>query len=125
LDGKLINYTLTQNKTHYHINIEYIHSIHELTADFKDIGEIPIESTDKEEDTLANIYIITLIISLIVILLLLVVIIRNKGKSNDIGVQELPPEKLSILLDKKHDEGKISDETYYDAKSLLEKYSGD
>jgi hypothetical protein len=124
LDDELINYTLTEDDTYYYIHIEYDHSIHELSASFGDISEVPIVSTGKD-DSLANIYLMTLIIAIIVILLLFGIIIRNKSKRGDIGVQELPPEKLSILLDKKHDEGKISDETYNDAKSLLEKYSGD
>jgi hypothetical protein len=125
LDGELINYTLTEYETFYHIHIEYHHSIHELSASFKDISEKTPHPTGKEEESLANLYIIFLIITLICVLLLSAVIIKNKGKGEEIGVQELPPEKLSILLDKKHDEGKITDETYNDAKSLIEKYSGD
>ncbi len=125
LDGELINYTLTQNETYYHIHIEYIHSVHELTADFNHISEVPSEPTDKVEGFLANIYLLALIIALIIILLLSIVVIRNRGKSEDIGVQELPPEQLLILLEKQHDEGKITDETYDDAKSLLEQYGGD
>jgi hypothetical protein len=125
LDGELINYTLNEDETYYYIHIEYNHSIHELTANFLHISKPPTEPTDKEEGILAYIYLISLIIALIIIVLMSMVIIRTRGKSEDIGIQELPPEKLSILLDKKHAEGKITDETYNDAKSLLEKYRGD
>ncbi|UCE37533.1 MAG: hypothetical protein JSW00_19105 [Thermoplasmata archaeon] len=125
LDGELINYTITENDTYYYIHIEYNHSIHDLSADFSKIVEEPSESEDDEKDLFANIYLIALIIALVIIILLSVVVIRNRGKSEDIGVQELPPDQLSILLDKKHSEGKLSDETYNDAKSLLEKYRSD
>jgi hypothetical protein len=125
LDGELVNYTLTEDDTYYYIHIEYNHSIHELSASFGYTIDYSDHPKTKEEDSLANIYLTSLIIALIVILLQSMVIIRNKGKGEDIGVQELPPEKLSLLLDKQHDEGKISDEAYNDAKSLLEKYSGE
>jgi hypothetical protein len=125
LDGELINYTLTEDETFYYIHIEYNHSVHELTASFLHISKPPSEPAGKQEGISANIYLMSLIIALIIIVLLSIVIIRNRGKSEDIGVQELPPEKLSMLLDKKHAEGKITDETYNDAKSLLEKYRGD
>ncbi len=124
LDGELINYTITEDDTYYYIHIEYNHSIHELSADFSKIVEEPSEPEDDEKGLLANTYLIAFIIAVIIIFLLSI-IIRNRGKSEDIGVQELPPEKLSILLDKKHAEGKITDETYNDAKSLLEKYLND
>jgi N-acetylneuraminic acid mutarotase len=122
LDGDQINYTLTEDETYYYIYIEYDHSVHELSASFDSVIDYSDHPTDEEEGSLDIIYIMSLIIALIVILLLSVVIIRNKGKSDDIGVQELPPDKLSMLLDKKHEEGKISDKTYDDAKSLLEKF---
>jgi N-acetylneuraminic acid mutarotase len=125
LDGELINYTLTEDETYFYIHIDYNHSVHELTANFLHISKPPIEPTGEKEGNLAYIYLISLIIALIVIVLLSIVIIRTRGKSEDIGVQELPPEKLSMLLDKKHAEGKITDKTYDDAKTLLEKYRGD
>jgi hypothetical protein len=125
LDGEMINYTITEDDTYYYIHIEYNHSIHELSADFSKIVEEPREPEADEKGLLANLYLIALIIAVIIILLLSIVVIRNRSESEDIGVQELDPEKLSILLDKKHDEGKITDETYNDAKTLLEKYRGD
>jgi hypothetical protein len=122
LDGELINYTLTEYDTYYYIHIEYNHSIHELSASFETVNVIKGHPTDREEEPLATIYLIYLICALVVILLLSIVIIKNRGNGNRIGVRELSPDTLSLLLDKQHNEGKISDETYKDAKSLLEKY---
>ena len=40
LDGAPIEFTLTQNTTHYFIHIEYTHSTHKLTTSFeKTVGE--------------------------------------------------------------------------------------
>jgi hypothetical protein len=122
LDGELINYTVTEDETYFYIHVEYNHSVHELSAHFGE-SEVIEDPTDGEEEFLAGIYILFLIIALVAVLLLLIIVRHRSG--GDIGVQELPPEQLSALLDKKHDEGKISDETYNDAISLLEKYRGD
>lgn len=116
LDDAIIDFEITQNATYYHIHVEYTHSTHDLTADFGHVSE------EKWQGLLANYYLLALIISFVIILTLLILVIRNRGESEDVGVQELPPERLVVLLDKKHAEGKITDETYNDAKSLLEKY---
>jgi len=44
LDGHLINYTLTENATHYFIHIEYTHSTHELAARFTPVPRIALNS---------------------------------------------------------------------------------
>jgi hypothetical protein len=119
LDGELINYTLTEDDTYYYIHIEYNHSIHELSAIFSQTIEIPDQQPGDEKGLLEHWSFIGMIIALIIIVILLILITRIRGKEEDIGVQELPPEQLLILLEKQHDEGKITDETYEDAKSLL------
>lgn len=116
LDNAIIDFQITQNATYYHIRIEYTHSTHDLTAYFGHISE------EEELGLFANYYLLALIISIVIILTLLILVIRNRGESEDVGVQELPAEQLSILLEKKHAEGKMRAETYDDIKSLLEKY---
>jgi hypothetical protein len=45
-----------------------------------------------------------------------------KSKKEEGGAQELPPEKLDELLEKKKTDGKVSDEAYEDIKVQLKKY---
>ncbi|MCK5560687.1 MAG: hypothetical protein KAJ51_08850, partial [Thermoplasmata archaeon] len=119
-DGNLIKYNLTQNATYYHIHIEYNHSIHELTADFSHISEVSGKPTDEEKVVPYHYYLIALIIIAIIILLILIIGIRMRNENRNIAELELPPEELSKLLDEKYAKGKITDETYNDAKSLLD-----
>ncbi|MDI6916953.1 MAG: PKD domain-containing protein, partial [Thermoplasmatales archaeon] len=44
LDGHLINYTLSQNTTHYFIHIEYTHSTHELAARFTSVTAVALNN---------------------------------------------------------------------------------
>lgn len=120
LDGELINYTLTENASYYHIHIEYNHSVHELIADFSRATEVLIEPETKEKGW--PFYLIALVIIAVIVILILVFVIRNRGAKEDFESQELPPEKLSMMLEKKYAEGRMADETYEDIKSLLEKY---
>jgi hypothetical protein len=122
MDGELINFTFTEDETYYYIHVEYNHSIHELSTHFQE-SEVIEDPMDDEEDSLAVIYLLFLIMAVIAVLLLLKVIVRNK-KSWDIGVQELPPDKLINLLEKKYSDGQMTDKTYEDIKSLLDKYNG-
>lgn len=124
-DGELINFTLTEDDDYYYIHIEYNHSVHELSASFSQITEIPDQPIDSNEKGLFDdLPLLGLIIAIIVIILLLILITRNNNRKDNIGVQELPPEKLAVLLEQKHDDGEMTDETYNDIKTLLEKYNG-
>jgi hypothetical protein len=126
LDGELINYTLTEDDYYYYIHIEYNHSVHELTASFLHISEMPDQPLeDDERGLLEDWSFIGLIIAIIIIVILLILLIGIRSGKEDIGVQELPPEQLFQLLEKQHAEGKITDDTFNDAKSLLEKYGGE
>lgn len=125
LDEEPFDYELTQDSTHYNVHIEYTHSIHELTASFGQSTEIPDQPVETDEKGLLDdLPFIGLIIAIIVIILLLILITRNNNGKDNMGVQELPPEKLVVLLEQKHTDGEMTDETYEDIKSLLEKYNG-
>ncbi|UCG04363.1 MAG: hypothetical protein JSW11_10320, partial [Candidatus Heimdallarchaeota archaeon] len=122
LDGELINYTVTEDDTYYYIHIEYNHSIHELSMEISKITEVPSDGTEDEKGFLADFYQIALIIAVIIILALLILIIKIRNEKENIGLSEVPPERLRNLLEKKYAEGNMTDETYKDIKSLLEKY---
>ncbi len=122
LDGELLNYTLTEDDTYYYIHIEYNHSIHDLVADFSRGVEEPIEPSVKDKDYPA--YLIALTIIAVIVILIFIAALKNRSEKGKFETQELPPEKLSMMLEKKHSEGKMTDETYEDIKSLLEKYRG-
>ena len=47
-----------------------------------------------------------------------------KNKREKEGAQEMSPEKLDALLEKKRADGKVTDKTYEDIKVLLKKYRG-
>jgi hypothetical protein len=117
LDGAVIDYSLTQTATHYHIAVEYTHSTHELTADF---GHIVVPGGISD----IMIYLMAIAAAVITLLVAIAVTKQRKGRES-IRVRELPPEKLSLLLEKKHSEEKMKKETYDDIKSLLKKYSDD
>ncbi len=121
LDGELINYTITENDTYYFIHIEYNHSAHELTADFTRIIDEPIESEDKDGGLPVQYFIILVVVIILTILILLgITRIRNGFRNNEIP--DLPPQELSKILEEKYAEGEMTDKTYNDIKSLLEKY---
>ena len=125
LDGELINYTMTQNKTYYNVHIEYNHSTHEITASFGYIDQTPDPQIVEKKGEIDNSFQIAFIIALITAILLLILLIKTRNGKQGIEIQELPPEKLMILLEKKYEEGDMTDETYKDIKSTLEKYNGD
>jgi hypothetical protein len=125
LDGELINFTITEDDYYYYIHIEYNHSVHELTASFSQEAIIYEEPMDDDEVSIwddRSLY--GLIIAIIAIILLLILITKISNGKGDSGIQELPPEKLVLLLEQKHKNGEMTDETYDDIKSLLEKYNG-
>jgi hypothetical protein len=124
LDGELINYNLTQNDTYYNIHIEYNHSIHELSASFGYITGKPDKPISDGEGLSDNIFQLAFIFAIITVILLLIFLVRTRNGTQKTETQELPPEKLIILLERKYEDGKVSDETYQDIKSLLEKYNG-
>jgi N-acetylneuraminic acid mutarotase len=127
LDNKTLNFTLTQNKSYFFIDVLYTHSTHELTLEFSQKGEKPVEPIpsdpiDDEKDLPTNIYLIILLIVIIIIIIISIVVIQMQKKNGNNITTALPPEKLSILLEKEFTHGKMTDETYTDIKSLLEKY---
>jgi len=61
----------------------------------------------------------------IIALMVSIAVIRKRNERDGIRVQELPPEKLSMLLEKKRSEGKVTKEAYDDIKSLLKKHGND
>lgn len=124
LDGELINYTMTQNETYYNVHIEYNHSTHEITASFGYIDQTPDPQIVEKKGETDNSFQIAFIIALITAILLLILLIKTRNGKQGIEIQELPPEKLIILLEKKYEEGEMTDETYKDIKSMLEKYNG-
>jgi hypothetical protein len=60
-----------------------------------------------------------LVAACIAIFILAALLAKSKKEE---GAQELPPEKLDALLEKKKADGKVSDEAYEDIKVLLKKY---
>jgi hypothetical protein len=125
LDGELINFTITEDDYYYYIHIEYNHSVHELTASFSQEAIIYEEPMDDDEVSIwDDLSLYGLIIAIIAIILLLILITKISNGKGDSGIQELPPEKLVLLLEQKHKNGEMTDETYDDIKSLLEKYNG-
>ena len=118
LDGDKIDYSLVQSPTHYIVRVRYTHSIHEITADFGRGVSVPIKISDLMGYLMAS-------TAATITLLVSIAVIRHRNERDNIRVQELPPEKLSMLLEKKHSEGKVTKETYDDIKSLLKKYGRD
>ncbi len=115
LDDVAIDYSLTSGASGCNIRIEYTHSTHDLVID------LGIADVGGGTGLLSNLYLIALIVSLIVIVVLSVVVARGRTGDEDLQVRELSPEQLSRILEKKRAEGKMSDETYEDIKSVLEK----
>jgi hypothetical protein len=124
LDGELINYTLTEDDNFYHIHIEYNHSVHELSANFKEVAQISDSQIDDKKESSFNLFQLAFLIAFITSILLLIFLIITRNGKQENKVQELPPEKLVILLEKKYADGQVTEETYEDIKSLLEKYNG-
>ena len=115
LDGETIDYSLTESATHYLIRVEYTHSTHEISAGFGQTVVVPSGISD-------ILYYLVASMAAIITLVAAIAVVKYRRGREDIGVQELPPEKLSKLLEKKHSEGKVTKETYQDIKSLLRKY---
>jgi hypothetical protein len=120
LDGELINYTITEDDTYYYIHVEYNHSAHELTADFTRKIEEPIGSEDDDGLPVQYLIILVVVIILTIIILLGITRYRNGFQKNE--VPDLPPDELSKMLEDKYAGGEMTDKTYNDIKSLLEKY---
>lgn len=136
-DGGLINYSLTQNATHYHIHIEYNHSVHELLTNFNYKGkkpddpivddpidpivDEPVNGTEAEELSY-YIYILALIIIIVIIIIIMIIVIKTRNNKVTNDVPDLPPQQLSRMLDEKHAKGEMTDETYNDIRSKLKKY---
>ena len=118
LDGDNIDYSLVQSATHYTVRVEYTHSIHEIIIDFDHVIDVAGGISDLLVYLMAS-------TAAIIALMVSIAAIRNRNERDSIRVQELPPEKLSMLLEKKHTEGKVTKETYDDIKSLLKKYGRD
>ncbi|UCD93104.1 MAG: hypothetical protein JSV43_04155, partial [Methanobacteriota archaeon] len=101
--------------THHLVSVEYTHSTHEMTADFGQAIVMPSGISDIWYYLVAS-------MAAVITLLGAIAYVKQRRGREDIGVQELPPKKLSILLEKKRSEGRIKKETYQDIKSLLRKY---
>jgi hypothetical protein len=114
LDGELINYTITEDDT----------CVQELSANFREETDIIDKPIDDEEVSPEIPYLLAFIIAVIVAILLLIMVIKGRNGYPDGRIRELPPEKLMMLLENKYEEGKITDKTYEDIKSLLDKYNG-
>jgi hypothetical protein len=121
LDGELINYTITEDDTYYYIHVEYNHSTHELTADFTRIIDEPIESEDDEVGLPVQ-YLIILVVVIILTTIILLGITRTRNGFRNNDIPDLPPDELSKILEDKYAGGEMTDETYNDIKSILEKY---
>jgi hypothetical protein len=120
LDGELINYTISENDTYYFVHVEYNHSAHELTADFTRVIDEPIESED--DDGLPVQYLIILVVVIILIIIILLGITRTRNGFRNNEIPDMPPDELSKILENKYSGGGMTDKTYNDIKSLLEKY---
>jgi hypothetical protein len=118
LDGHKIDHSLVQSATHYIIRVEYSHSVHEIVADFSHAADVAGDISDLLVYLMAS-------AAAIIALMVSIALIRKRNERDGIRVQELPPEKLSMLLEKKHSEGKVTKETYDDIKSLLKKHGRD
>jgi parallel beta-helix repeat protein len=130
LDNNPLNFTLTQNETYYIISVRYNHSTHALSIDLAESkkgpgngqnGEDP-EGSKLENGKLQNIYIVLSSAIAVIIIILIIVIIRVRKENGYTETPMLPPEDLSNMLEQKHSEGAITDETYNDIRALLEKY---
>jgi hypothetical protein len=121
LDDKPLNFTLSQNKTFYHIYVTYLHSTHELIADFRHIYEGSGKTPEEGEKDFPS-YFYVLILFIIIIIIIIIVVIRVRKENGNNTTPAFPPEKLSTLLEKEFANGKMTNETYDDIKSLLEKY---
>jgi parallel beta-helix repeat protein len=121
LDNKPLNFTLSQNNTHFHINVKYTHSIHDLKIDFSHIPSDLNNGMDIENHITTYYYTLILIIIIIIIFIIIVLFRIRKGRRFS-NTPELPLKELSKLLEKNFANGDMADETYYDIKSQLEKY---
>jgi len=122
LDDKTLNFTLSQNKTYYHIYVIYIHSTHELIADFSHIDVGSGKTPSEEEKGFPSYFYLLILLITIIIIIILVVVIRVRKENGNNTTPALPPEKLSTVLEKEFANGKMTNETYDDIKSLLVKY---
>lgn len=113
-DGVKIGHSLIQESNYCSIRVDYVHSTHNIVIVFGKVTDDPGGIWNA---------ILALLASLAVVGVLLASIAATRSrKRKEVAVGELPPEKLSMLLEKKRSEGRMTDETYEDIKSLLKKY---
>ena len=122
LDGIPINFTIKQTMYNYYIIAKYKHSIHKFSAAFGQIGEIPTETPDKDDDKDYTNYIIIFSIIIIIIIIILIALIKIRRVNLNNDMPQLPPDQLSKILEKKYAKGGMAEDTYKDIKSQLNKY---
>ncbi len=128
LDGKPLNFTMKQTKYNYYIMAKYKHSTHKFSANFSQIGKEPIEPTPIEpsekddDDSYANYILLVLIIIILIIIIIVFALIKIRTGNLNNNIPQLPPEQLSKILEKKYTKGGMTEDTYKDIKSQLNKY---
>jgi hypothetical protein len=120
LDGEMINYTITDNGTYYHIHLEYNHSTHVLSADFSHVDDEKPPVIIEDEEGFPMIYIISILAIVILSIIILVGISRMRNGMRNHNIPDIPPAELSKMLEEKYSNGDMSEETYNDIKSKLE-----
>ncbi len=118
LDGHEIDHSLIQTTTQCLISAEYTHSAHEISVNLGHVAGVPGGISD-------TVWYLIIATAVIFTSLVSLAVTKFKRDKENVRVQQLPPEILSILLEQKYSGGKMTKETYNDIKSLLTKYAGD